>query len=65
MKVGKGNPRRLRQPHYTLEQFAKKYGLHHDEAKILFEKFGPSSVELDLLMRAKGIKPLDDGTNIP
>lgn len=65
MKVGKGNPRRLREPHCTLEQFAKKYGLLDDEAKTLFDKFGPSLVELDLLMKAKGKKPLADGTNTP
>lgn len=54
----------MRQPHYSLEQFAKKYGLHLDEAKMLFEKFGPSLVELDLLMGAKGIKPLVDRTDM-
>jgi len=54
----KGNPRRLRQPHYTFDQFAEKYGLSPDEAKALFEKFGPSSVELDLLMKAKGVQPI-------
>ncbi|WP_234937453.1 hypothetical protein [Rhizobium herbae] len=58
MLQSKGNPRRLRQPHYTFDQFAKKYGLSSDEARVLFAKFGPSSVELDLLMKAKGMQPV-------
>ncbi len=65
MKAGKGNPRRLREPHCTLEQFGKRYGLLDEEAKALFDKFGPSLVELALLMRAKGKKSLADGTNKP
>jgi hypothetical protein len=65
MNIGKGHPRRLREPHYTVEQFANKYGLFYREARLLFDKFGPSMVELDLLMRAKGIKPLADGTKTP
>jgi hypothetical protein len=38
---------------YTLEEFAAKYQLDEDRAKALFHRFGPSSVDLDLLMRAK------------
>jgi hypothetical protein len=38
---------------YTLEEFAAKYELDGDRAKTLFYRFGPSSVDLDLLMRAK------------
>ena len=38
---------------YSIEEFAKKYRLADEEAKRLFEKFGPSATELDLLMAAK------------
>jgi hypothetical protein len=38
---------------YSLEQFAKKYELTDEIAEDLFYRFGPSSVELDLLMTAK------------
>lgn len=38
---------------YSLEQFAEKYELNHETAEDLFYRFGPSSVELDLLMAAK------------
>ncbi|KQR68909.1 hypothetical protein ASG25_12325 [Rhizobium sp. Leaf384] len=37
----------------TLEEFQARYGLQTDEAKRLYERFGPSSTELDLLMAAK------------
>jgi hypothetical protein len=40
---------------YTLEEFAAKYGLDEDRAKALFYRFGPSSVDLDLLMQAKAM----------
>jgi chemotaxis protein histidine kinase CheA len=38
---------------YTLEQFAEKYDLDTEKAEDLFYRFGPSSIELDLLMKAK------------
>jgi hypothetical protein len=41
---------------YSLEQFAKKYGLNDERAEDLFYRFGPSSVELDLLMAAKNLR---------
>ncbi|WP_082553982.1 hypothetical protein [Rhizobium sp. Leaf453] len=39
---------------YGLEEFRQLYGLSTDEARDLFKRFGPSKIELDLLMRAKG-----------
>lgn len=42
---------------YSMREFADKYRLEGDEAKRLFEKFGPSSTELDLLMAAKRRPP--------
>ncbi|EJC71153.1 hypothetical protein Rleg5DRAFT_6993 [Rhizobium leguminosarum bv. viciae WSM1455] len=42
----------LRGRPYTLDEFASKYGLKDEQAKNLF-RFGPSSIELDLLMAAK------------
>ena len=50
-KVLRGRP-------YSIAEFARKYRLGEEEAKRLYEKFGPSSTELDLLMAAKGRKPL-------
>jgi hypothetical protein len=47
----------LRGRPYSLAEFARKYRLEEKEAKRLYEKFGPSSTELDLLMAAKGRKP--------
>lgn len=47
-------PRQKRGEPYTFEQFQQKYGLGEDEARTLYERFGPSSIELDLLMLAKG-----------
>ncbi|WP_420832196.1 hypothetical protein [Rhizobium cauense] len=38
---------------YTMEEFQARYGLHEQEAEDLFFRFGPSSIELDLLMAAK------------
>jgi hypothetical protein len=38
---------------YSLEQFAEKYDLDNERAENLFYRFGPSSIELDLLMEAK------------
>jgi len=43
----------LRGRPYSLDEFASKYGLHGDQAESLFTRFGPSSIELDLLMAAK------------
>ena len=36
-----------------MEAFRAAYGLTGEEAKRLFDKFGPSKRELDLLMRAR------------
>ena len=38
---------------YSLEEFAEKYGLDSEVAEDLFYRFGPSSIDLDLLMAAK------------
>ncbi|MBD9448062.1 hypothetical protein [Rhizobium sp. RHZ01] len=43
----------LRGNAYTLEEFRSRYGLHPDVAEDLFYRFGPSSIELDILMAAK------------
>jgi hypothetical protein len=48
----------LRGKPYSLEEFRVKYGLERQVAKDLFRRFGPSSVELDLLMAAKRRKPV-------
>ncbi len=45
-KVLRGRP-------YSLGEFARKYRLEETEAKRLYDKFGPSATELDLLMAAK------------
>lgn len=45
--------RRLSGERYTIETFRTAYDLSRAEAKRLFEKFGPSKRELDLLMRAR------------
>nr|WP_298097397.1 hypothetical protein [uncultured Shinella sp.] len=45
--------RRLSGERYTIETFRTAYDLPQQEAKRLFEKFGPSKRELDLLMRAR------------
>lgn len=42
----------------TLEEFQARYGLETEEAKRLFERFGPSATELDLLMAAKRRTPV-------
>jgi len=49
-KVLRGRP-------YSLGEFARKYRLEETEAKRLYEKFGPSATELDLLMAAKRRMP--------
>ncbi|WP_411032713.1 hypothetical protein [Shinella sp. BYT-45] len=45
--------RRLSGERYTVEAFRAAYDLSAQEAKRLFDKFGPSKRELDLLMRAR------------
>lgn len=47
----------LRGAAYSLEEFQHKYELTPDTACDLYTRFGPSSVELDLLMAAKRRKP--------
>jgi hypothetical protein len=42
---------------YSLEEFTAKYRLDPDEGKDLYNRFGPSSIELDLLMAAKRRPP--------
>jgi hypothetical protein len=49
-KVIRGRP-------YSIAEFARKYRLEESEAKRLYDKFGPSSTELDLLMAAKRRTP--------
>ena len=39
----------------TAEEFAVKYGLELPEAKRLYDRFGPSEIELAVLMAGKGI----------
>jgi hypothetical protein len=39
-------------PPYTLREFAEKYDLPDDRATDLYFRFGPSSIDLDLLMAA-------------
>jgi hypothetical protein len=48
----------LRGRAYSLTEFSRKYRLGDDEAVRLFEKFGPSATELDLLMAAKRRPPV-------
>ncbi|KRB52977.1 hypothetical protein ASE04_07055 [Rhizobium sp. Root708] len=50
-KVLRGRP-------YSLAEFARRYRLDKDEATRLFDKFGPSATELDLLMAAKRRPPV-------
>jgi hypothetical protein len=45
--------RPLRGRPYTLEEFASKYRLAKQAAEDLYLRFGPSQIELDLLMAAK------------
>lgn len=52
--------RPIRGPAYTLADFQQKYGLDNKMAEDLFRRFGPSSVELDLLMAAKRRTPSFD-----
>lgn len=43
---------------WTVEHFQLKYNLNAGEAERLFQKFGPYSVDLDVIMRAKRQKDL-------
>lgn len=45
--------RRLSGERYTVDTFRMAHSLTPQEAKRLFDKFGPSKRELDLLMRAR------------
>ena len=49
--------RPLRGRPYTIDEFRSKYRLDAGTAEDLFVRFGPSSVELDLLMAAKRRTP--------
>jgi hypothetical protein len=49
-KVTRGKP-------YSITEFARKYRLDENEATRLYNKFGPSATELDLLMAAKRRPP--------
>ncbi|MBB3595899.1 ribosomal protein S8E [Rhizobium sp. BK529] len=49
--------RTMRGRPYSLEEFERKYKLDRESAKNIYERFGPSSVELDLLMAAKKRTP--------
>ncbi|MFJ6322179.1 MULTISPECIES: hypothetical protein [unclassified Rhizobium] len=49
--------RLLRGAAYCLADFQQKYGLNDKTAEDLFVRFGPSSIELDLLMAAKQRAP--------
>lgn len=48
----------LRGRAYGLAEFMRKYRLDEHEATRLYEKFGPSATELDLLMAAKRRQPV-------
>ncbi|PDT13830.1 hypothetical protein CO670_26165 [Rhizobium sp. J15] len=50
----------LRGRPYSLDEFASKYGLQSEQAESLFTRFGPSSIELDLLMAAKRRAPVSE-----
>ena len=52
--------RLLRGAPYSLEEFRSRYRLAAGEAETLYRRFGPSSVELDLLMAAKIERPSFD-----
>ena len=57
--------RTLRGRPYSLKEFASKYGLRDDQAESLFTRFGPSSIELDLLMAAKRRAPVLPSVSTP
>ena len=62
MKTQRAFERRrpLRGVAYTLAEFRRKYNLDECVAQDLFVRFGPSSIELDLLMAAKRQTPSFD-----
>lgn len=41
---------------YSLDEFAAKYELNDEHAEDLFYRFGPSSIDLNLLMAAKNAR---------
>jgi hypothetical protein len=41
---------------YSLDEFATRYELDDKQAEELFFRFGPSSIDLDLLMAAKAAR---------
>ncbi|NEI72916.1 hypothetical protein GR212_25470 [Rhizobium lusitanum] len=49
--------RQVRGVPYSLAEFQKKYSLDDGMAEDLFIRFGPSAIELDLLMKAKRRAP--------
>ncbi|NEJ72394.1 hypothetical protein GR197_17925 [Rhizobium phaseoli] len=55
----------LRGRPYSLDEFASKYGLLSHQAESLFTRFGPSSIELDLLMAAKRRLPVRHEGPVP
>ncbi|MGO7091813.1 hypothetical protein AB9E14_28065 [Rhizobium leguminosarum] len=55
----------LRGRPYSLDEFASKYGLKGEQAESLFARFGPSSIELDLLMAAKRRLPVRPDRPVP
>jgi hypothetical protein len=59
-KIAFERSRPLRGRPYSLDEFQAKYGLQRQNAEDLFRRFGPSSVELDLLMSAKKWPPSID-----
>lgn len=56
-KMATPGRRVLRGRPYSFSEFARKYRLDDEEARRLYEKFGPSATELDLLMAAKRRPP--------
>ncbi|MBD8554218.1 hypothetical protein IFT84_06725 [Rhizobium sp. CFBP 8762] len=55
--VPRQKPKQQRGAPCTVEHFAAKYNLDADEAARLYARFGPSEMELDILMAAKGKTP--------
>jgi hypothetical protein len=47
--------RTSRGPHWTLEEFYNMYDLPSKKAHDLYYRFGPGSVDLAVLMAAKGV----------
>lgn len=57
--------KQARGPAYEIGEFARKYQLDPTEAQRLYDKFGPSATELDLLMAAKRRSPVPEETAGP